>query len=233
MNRVYLKAALVAAVLAAVLAVGAAASTAGAADQAPAPQNSGFLSDYSKLQPAADNPKTRLWVDKSFDFKPYTKILLDPVEVWVSPTSEYKGASPDALKRLSDNFSASFKKALEPGYQLVDKAGPDVLHIKLAVTGINLVKPETNPANFLPIVFIARSVSGANSKLNVVLTGEMQVLSPDNKVVATAVALGTGDKTVEEKQQITWNELQTITDNWGKGLRRRLDETRGAAPAKK
>ena len=224
--------ALKAATCAAVLAFAAAAGYAVAADQPPPAQNSGFLSDYSKLQPAQDNPKTRLWIDKSFDFKPYTKILLDPVEVWVSPTSQYKGASPDALKRMSDNFSASFKKALQPGYQLVDKAGPDVLHIKLAVTGINLVKPETNPANFLPIVFIARTVSGANSKLDVVLTGEMQVLSPDNKPVAAAVALGTGDKSVEEKQQITWTELQTITDNWGKGLRRRLDETRGVAAAK-
>ena len=221
-----------AALTAALIGLGSTISIALAADQPPA-QNSGFLSDYSKLQPAADNPKTRLWVDKSFDFKPYTKILLDPVEVWVSPTSEYKGASPDALKRMSDNFSASFKKALQPGYQLVDKAGPDVLHIKLAVTGINLVKPETNPANFLPIIFIARTVSGAHSAMNVVLTGEMQVLAPDNKVVASAVALGTGDKTVEEKQQVTWTELQTITDNWGKGLRRRLDETRGVAAAKK
>ena len=26
--------------------------------------------------------------------------LLDPVEVWVSPTSQYKGASPDVLKRM-------------------------------------------------------------------------------------------------------------------------------------
>jgi hypothetical protein len=205
---------------------------ANAADPAPAQQNSGFLSDYSSLKPAADNPKTKLWVDKSFDFKPFTKILLDPVEVWVSPTSQYKGAAPDALKRMSDHFNNSFRKALQPGYQLVDKPGADVLHIKLAVTGINLVKPDANPVNFLPIVFIFRTASGMNSQLNVVLTGEMQVMSPQNKLVAAAEALGTGDKAVEEKQTITWKELETITDNWGKGLRRRLDEARGIAPPK-
>jgi hypothetical protein len=47
---------------------------------------------------------------------------------------------------------------------------------------------------------------------NVVLTGEMQVLDPDNKVVAAALATGTGDKAIEEKQKITWKELQSITD---------------------
>jgi hypothetical protein len=192
-------------------------------------QNSGFLGDYSKLQPAADNPSVRLWIDKSYDLKPYTKVLLDPVEVWVSPGSEYKGASPDVLKRMSDNFNASFRKALQNGYQLVQKPGPDVLHIKLAITGINLVKPDKNPADFLPIVFILRAATGANDQMNVVLTGEMQVLTPDNRVVAAAVARGTGDQTVVEKQAITWKELQTITDNWAKGLRRRLDEARGVA----
>ena len=45
-----------------------------------------------------------------------------------------------------------------------------------------------------------------------------------------AVAMGTGDKAIEEKQKITWKELQTITDAWGKGLRKRLDDARGVAP---
>src|SRR4051812_19472305 len=61
----------------------------GEAKDAP-PQNSGFLSDYSKLTTAPDNPQAKRWVNKDFNFKPYDKILLDPVEVWVSPTSQYK-----------------------------------------------------------------------------------------------------------------------------------------------
>ncbi len=126
------------------------ACPAGAQDKAAAPQNSGFLADYARLTPNPDNPKTRRWVNKNFDFKPYTQILLDPVEIWVSPTSQYKGASPDALKRMGDSFTNSFKKALQPGYTLVDKPGPGVLHIKIAITGINLVAPATNPADFLP-----------------------------------------------------------------------------------
>jgi hypothetical protein len=73
--------------------------------------------------------------------------------VWVSPTSECMGASPDVLKRRTDNFTGSFKKALQPGYTLVDKPGPDVLHIRLAITSINLVKPDFKPTDVLPIVF--------------------------------------------------------------------------------
>jgi hypothetical protein len=207
------------------------AGPAGAQDKpAAAPQNSGFLPDYSKLAPNPDNPKVRRWVNKEFDFKPYTQILLDPVEIWVSPTSQYKGASPDALKRMGDSFTNSFKKALQPGYTLVDKPGPGVLHLKIAITGINLVAPATNPADFLPIVFVFRAASGAMTAKDVVLTGEMQALDPNNAVVAAAVATGTGDKTVEEKATITWKELQSISDKWAAALRSSLDVARGVAP---
>jgi len=216
---------------AALLAFGLLAGPAGAQDKAAAaPQNSGFLPDYSKLTPAPDNPKAKRWINKDFDFKPYDKILLDPVEVWVSPTSEYKGASPDVLKRMSDSFNNSFRKALQPGYTLVNQPGPGVLHIRIAITGIDLVSPAAKPRDFVPVVFIFRAASGAMSAKDVVMTAEMQVLDPDNNIVAAAVATGTGDQKVAEKQEITWKDLQSITDNWGKALRKGLDTARGIAP---
>jgi hypothetical protein len=195
-----------------------------------AQQNSGFLSDYSKLAPAADNPKVSRWVSKDFDFKPYHQVMLDPVEVWVSPTSEYKGASPAALKGIADRFTSSFRKALQPAYTLVDKPGPGVLHIRLAVTGLNLANPAFKPRNAVPVVFVLRAVTGAISDQDVVLAAETEVLSPDNKVVAAAVATGTGDSTVKPDQNVTWQDVQGVTDNWAKGLRRQLDQARGVAP---
>ena len=125
----------------------------GASGQTP----SGFLSDYSRLSPAFDNPDTSIWISKDFNFRPYRKILLDKVEIFVSPTGEYHGVTPDVLKGMADRFTASFKKALQPGYQLVDKPGPDVLRIRPALSGINLVRPGFNIANVLPVVFVARS----------------------------------------------------------------------------
>jgi len=215
---------------AACVALALVAGNAGAQDKGGAKQqDSGFLSDYSKLTPAPDNPNSKRWINKDFDFKPYDKILLAPVEVWVSPASEYKGASPDTLKRMTDNFTDAFKKALQPGYTLVDKPGPGVLNIRLAITGVNLVKPGMNPTDVMPVVFVLKTASGSRSARNVVLTGEMQVLDPDNKVVAAALSSGTSDKKLAEKHDITWNELQSIVDTWAKNLRKGLDTARGIA----
>ena len=198
----------------------------GASAQTP----SGFLSDYSRLVPAADTPDTSIWISKDFDFKPYRKIMLDKVEVFVSPTSEYHGASPDVLKGMADRFTASFKKALQSGYQLVDKPGPDVLRIRPALSGINLVRPNFNLTHVIPVIFVARGVTGANQTRNVALTGEMEVRAPDDTVIAQSMAIGTGDASVRPGQEITWREVEQTTDRWAQGLRRRLDEARGVRP---
>ena len=214
---------------AALFALALLAGPAGAQDKPAPQQNSGFLMDYSKLTPAPNNPNARRWINKDFDFKPYQQILLDPVEVWVSPTSQYKGSSPDVLKRMSDSFTNAFKKALQPGYQLVDKPGPGVLRITLAITGVNLVKPGFKPQDILPVVFLFRAVSGADQAKSVVLTAEMRVVDPKDNVVAAAVATGTSDKTIAEKQDITWKDLESISDQWAKNLRNGLDTARGVA----
>ena len=199
----------------------------GASAQTP----SGFLSDYSRLSPAADTPDTSIWISKDFNFKPYRKIMLDKVEVFKSPTSEYHGVSPDVLKGMADRFTASFKKALQPGYQLVDKPGPDVLRIRPALSGINLVKPRFKTTNVIPVVFVARAVTGANQAMNVALTGELEVRAPDDSVVAQSMAIGTGDASVRPGREITWREVEQTTDKWAQGLRRRLDEARGVTAA--
>ena len=201
----------------------------GASAQTP----SGFLSDYSRLSPAADTPDTSIWISKDFDFKPYRKIMLDKVEVFVSPTSEYHGVSPDVLKGMADRFTASFRKALQSGYQLVDKPGPDVLRIRPALSGINLVRPSFNVTNVIPVIFVARAVSGANQNMNVALTGELEVRAPDDSVVAQSMSIGTGDASVRPGREITWREVEQTTDKWAQGLRRRLDEARGVQPQRR
>jgi uncharacterized protein DUF3313 len=95
---------------------------------------------------------------------------------------------------------------------------------------VNLVKPKFNPVNVLPVVFVVRTATGANQAQNVALTGEVQVLGPSSDVVAEAVSLGTGGTVVKPGQELTWKDVQALTDTWAKNLRRRLDEACGATP---
>ncbi len=217
---------LAAVLLSLVLAAGAASAQDKAAST---PRFSGFLSDYSMLKPANDREGVLLFVNKSDEYRPYTKVLFDPLEIYLAPNPDYKGVQPDALKRMADSFHASFKRALEPQYQVVNAPGPGVFRIRGAITGVQPVKPPLNPTDFIPIkaLFnVARSSAGA-APMVAEMTAELEVLDANGKRVIAGVATRKGDKTLQQGSQVTWKELEAITDYWAKGLRQRLDEVRG------
>jgi hypothetical protein len=198
---------------------------------AEAPQYSGFLGDYSQLQPVSGKEGVLAYVNKGVDYKAYTKVMIAPVEVWTSPSSDYKGVQPDALKRMTDNMRASFVNALKPAYPVVDQPGPGVLTVRIAITGVQPTNPPLNATDFVPIKALfnfARSASG-NAPQVVEMTAEMEVLDADGKRVAEAVVTRKGNKEVAQGAEITWSQLQGITDFWGKSFRQRLDQLRGVS----
>jgi hypothetical protein len=209
------------------LAPARAQDTAAAADKA---RQSGFLSDYSQLKPAPDREGVLLYVAPGANFKPYKKILLHPLEVYVSQGAEYKGIQPAVLQRMTDQFATAFRNALTPQYELVAAPGPDVLEVRAAITGVAPVKPGMTPVDFLPIkaVFNIGRAAAGKEPLVVELSAEMEVLDPQQRRLAAAVATRKGDKTLQQGEQITWQHMQAISEYWAKSFRARLDEWRGA-----
>jgi hypothetical protein len=197
----------------------------------PGPQYSGFLQDYAKLKAAPDREGVMLYVNPSMKSRAHTRIMFHPVEVYVSPSAEYKGIQPDALKRMTDEFLASFKRALTPGYEIVTAPGPGVLEVRTAITGLQTVKPGMTPIDFLPIkaVFNAGRAAAGKSPNVAELTAEMEVLDGDKNRLAAVVANRKGDKTLQQGEQITWAHLQAISEYWAKTFRQRLDELRAAS----
>ena len=195
------------------------------------PRYSGFLQDYSKLKAASDREGVMLYVNPAMKSRAFTKIMFHPVEVYVTPSAEYKGVQPDALKRMTDEFLASFKRALTPGYEIVNAPGPGVLEVRTAITGVQPVKPGLTPIDFLPIkaVFNAGRAAAGKSPNVAELTAEMELLDSDKNRLAAVVANRKGDKTLYQGEQITWAHLQAISEYWAKTFRQRLDELRTAS----
>jgi hypothetical protein len=194
------------------------------------PVNSGFLSDYSKLQPAQDREGVRLWVNRSAEYGKYTKIMFRPVEVVVTPGPDYKGVQPDALKRMTDQFAAAFRNAVSPAYQVVNEPGPDVLQVRLAITGVQPVAPALNPTDLLPIkaVFnIGRAAAGKSPQV-AEMSAEMEVLDGNGTPVAAAVATRKGNSTLPQGESVSWKHLEAISAYWAGSFRERLDELRSS-----
>jgi hypothetical protein len=199
----------------------------------PEAQTSGFLGDYSQLQPATDREGVMLFVDKGTNFRPYTKLMLDPVQVLVVPVPDQPPPPPDVVQRIGAQFRASLQRALAPDYQVVDAPGPDVLRVRSAITGLQAAKPEAGAIDYLPIKAIynvGREAAGGGPRV-VEIKAELEVLDPGGKRVVAATATRKGDQKLPQGEQITWESLPPITDYWAQNFRTRLDQLRGVATA--
>jgi hypothetical protein len=193
---------------------------------------SGFLGDYSQLKPAPDREGVLLFIDRSADYRPYTKVRFDPVQIYLTPNPDYPEVPHHELTRMSDSLMSSFKHALEPAYQIVTQPGPDVLRVRTAITGLQPVKPPAGVVDYLPVkaIFnVGRDAAGAGPRV-AEMSVEIEVLDPSGKRVAAATATRKGEQTLAQGNLITWHDLHAINEYWAKSFRHRLDELREAGP---
>jgi hypothetical protein len=192
------------------------------------PLHSGFLPAdiYAKLAPAPDRQGTMLYVDRSRDYRPFTKLLFEATEVYLISNPDYKGIPRDALSRMTYDFLRSVQSAVAPGYQIVTQPGPDVLRVRTAITGVQPAAPPIGATDVLPIktVFNVTDKAGGAAPQVAEMSAETMLLDPDGKVVSAATATRKGDKHLAQGDQITWPEMQAINASWAKGFKQRLDE---------
>ncbi|HEX4183177.1 MAG TPA: DUF3313 family protein, partial [Caulobacteraceae bacterium] len=103
----------------------------------------------------------RVYLLPGADFRPYTKVIIDPTEVafkknWIR---DYNSSSMGSSKRLTQQhadeiqkevssgmagvFAEAYRKA---GYQVVQAPGPDVLRVRTGVLNLSVTAPDVMSA---------------------------------------------------------------------------------------
>lgn len=95
---------------------------------------SGFLGDYSRLEPGRGDQAQLVYIDAEADFSPYQRILLDPVVVWEPHAASH--ASRQELERLADDLGAALRRQLRLEFELVERPAPGTLRLRSAITGV-------------------------------------------------------------------------------------------------
>jgi len=126
---------------------------------------SGFLTDYARLKPNPALGGIECWRDPNLDAKKYDKIMISRIVVSIAPPkdkSKEQTIDPSDLKTLTDYFHGSLAKALSPQMQVVDKTGPGVVVMRIALTSlVPTGVAESVTATLIPYYFIADAGSGA------------------------------------------------------------------------
>ncbi len=188
----------------------------------------GFLSDYSQLKPGGEGRSALLYIKPDVNLKPYTKLMFDRIVVMLSDQAEYKALDPAVVTMLTDYYQKALFKAMESGYEIVDKPGPDVLRVRVAITELKPSKPVTNTlSTIIPVGVVVAGATkavtddnlgtgeaGTEFELLDSLTGERFAASVDRRQGGKAMFRG------------EWDDTKAAFDYWAQTFRKRLDEVR-------
>lgn len=191
---------------------------------------SGFLDGYyKKLKPGPEGGANLRWVKPGVDFSKYNKVKLDSVVFYFSKDSEDKGIDPEQMKDLSDDFNKEIVKALKDRYPIVAQPGTDVVHIKIALTGIKQSSPVLSGVTTVVPVGLAVSVikkTSVDSWTGSGATGmEMMALDSESNDVLVAVQ---DEQTAGFTERFSkYGSANEAFKFWAERIRKFMDEAHG------
>ena len=147
-------------------------------------QDTGFLSDYSQLQPVPGNTGLMRYAVPDVRSKLTDKVFLAPIEIWISPTSKYRGIEPDELKKLTDELRSVIVSELQPRFRFVDAPEADAINLRIALTNVSIEKDPVRLRQFTPIGLVAKGIKAAAGVSNIRLHSaaiELEGFTPDGK----------------------------------------------------
>ena len=199
-------------------------------------ETSGFLGDlYSKMRKGEEgegllvyrNPKAALIPRGS-----YTKIWLDPVQVWVD-TATTADRQKD-LQQLADMLYSLVYQSLAKDYEMVTQPGPNTLHLQAALTGadranvaLRAISTVPAPMNVLALGSMVKNVgtgkpafvgeASVEARLLDSVTGEVLAASADRRV---------GKKRLDLDAFNSWDDAHKALEYWAQQVRYRLCQQR-------
>ena len=196
-------------------------------EQAREVETSGFLRDYSILQPGKEGEALLVYKNPQADFSMYQAVYVEPVLVLMSKNSSVPG---EELNRLAGDLRAKVIWKLKEDFLVVPKLVPGALRIELALTeaepsdvGMDIVSTLIPPAGMVSgakglatgtKAFVGRA--SVEAKLTDGNTGTLLMAAADRRV---------GGRSLEGSMD-SWDDVHHAFEYWADKLSQRLREWR-------
>ncbi len=191
--------------------------------QAAAAAGSEFIEDMPQLKQDPDRPDAMIWQKPDVDRSAYRKVMIEPITIFISPDSKYKGMSTHDLLGLSESFAETLSKTLEPEIPIVSQAGPGVLYLRAALTHVDVAKKKRGLLGYTPIGFVAGAVKNATvgpsvSLKNAVLEIEMLDSTSGERV---GVLVDKAPKAAEG-EELSWDSINKTFEFYAQRFKARM-----------
>jgi hypothetical protein len=193
---------------------------------------SGFLGDYSILQPGPEGGAKLVYRNPDANIKSYDKILLEPVTIWAGEGSDMNGLSKEDRQMVADRLYSVLQARLSKDYPLVTTPEAGTMRIAAALTTADSSYPVMDTVSTIVPVGIVLSglkaiatgkpafVGEASAELRVTdaSTGTILIEAVDSRV-GTKNPTGFWDK---------WEDVDAAFAYWADLIGYRLCVDRGA-----
>jgi hypothetical protein len=193
---------------------------------------SGFLDDYSILQRGAgDNEALRRYVNPIADWKKYTKVMIDPVQLWMGRSSPLRRMPREERIRLASLLFGKLRDGLLADYRIVREPGPRVMRISVALTEAEASNTVLDTiSSVLPTGYVVsgtKSLATGTGTYVGAASVEAKITDAElGTLLAAAVDRRGGAKSLSGVTS-EWDDVEESFQYWATLLRYRLCQWRG------
>ncbi len=190
---------------------------------------SGFLDDYSILQPGEDDEAALVYRNPEARLGRYERVILAPVRIWYGVGTPLHDVPEEDLQTLANHLYWSMRRRLEDDYPIVEQPGPDVMRVELALTeaeGASVALDTISTAMPIrPYDAVKKLATGTHAFVGSAgIEGKISDARTDELLVAV-VDRRAGTKNPSGVTE-TWSDVLEAFDLWSARLDERLAEAR-------
>ena len=191
---------------------------------------SGFLSDYSRLQPSTSpsgSPVMR-WISPDLSKGHYTKVYLEPPVLYLGKGQQpTKQVSRETMDQIVAYFGNAQREILQRKGALASAPGPNTLRVRSAITSVRAREEGLKPYEYIPVALVFAEASKAAGKrdedVTVYVEGEASD-SQTGELLAEFARMDKGPELPNEQTQLTLKDVQPLLDKWVTEFYARMQE---------
>lgn len=181
-------------------------------------QYSGFLGDYSKLQPAtsASGVPVMRWVAPGLDLRRYSSVVIEKPVFYPAPKPSDQ-VNQATLDEVATYLQQAMRRELQGRMTVVEQANTDSLVLRSAITAVDISTEGLKPYEVVPIALVlaaATTAAGTRDRTTEIYV-EMEALDGrTSQPVAQIVRKGSGLDLENSSSQLTLATLKPLLNSW-------------------
>ena len=182
---------------------------------------SGYLGSYQDLKEVEgpNGEKFLRYANPMFTPANYDAVIVEPVTFYPKPQPTAQ-LTQETIDQIGSYLTDSLRQKIGEKVQVVDRPGPGVAKLNVAITGVAGEKEGLKPYQIIPVAFVitmaSRGVSGTPEEAKLVVEARATD-SVTGTTLLKVVRVGTGEgleKNTEGERMISLESVKPLIDRW-------------------